>query len=358
MMRSLIKEITVRATDIPMKELFQTARSQTAVAPNVTVTLTLENGIIGYGGATAMSYVTGESRETLLETIPQISQLLSGQDVRNYRQVGSLLTKHFESSPGARASVEIALFDAIGKQYGVPLWQFFGGSQNEVITDVTIPITSSERAEQLAKEAARAGFRYLKLKVGSGDEEADFERVMAIHRGAPQAAIRLDANQGFSPDEAIQFMKRVSGAGITLDLVEQPVEKTDLNGLKIVRDAGIAPIAADEAIVHPEDAFKIAAMHAADVINIKLMKCGVLGALDIISICKRAGLGLMLGCMLESRIGMAMAAHLACGAGGFRYLDLDAHLLAAEEIAVGGFTQIKDVMVPSDESGLGCQPCN
>lgn len=354
-MSTCIHKLIALPTDIPMKELFQTAKSQTSIAQNVTVKLELDNGIIGLGGATAMKYVTGETRESLLEAIPQMEKVLLGIDARNYREVCDCLQKNFPNAPGARASVEMALFDALGILTDMPLFRFLGGMENQLRTDVTIPITNPERAEELARNAHESGFNSLKLKVGCGDEEADFERVKALHRGAPGARLRIDANQGFAPDAAIAFIGRIVDAGIPLELVEQPVDKKDLNGLKKVRDAEIAPVAADEAIVTPEDAFKIASLQAADVLNIKLMKCGILGALDVAAICKRAGLGLMLGCMLESRIGISMAVHLACGVGGFKYLDLDAHMLAAKEIALGGFTQQKDLLIPVDQPGLGCR---
>jgi L-alanine-DL-glutamate epimerase-like enolase superfamily enzyme len=161
-----------------------------------------------------------------------------------------------------------------------------------------------------------------------GEDEA---RVRAALRGAPRSRLILDANQGYAPKQAVELVRRLRRRGIRPDLFEQPVEKKDWEGLaRVERDGGV-PVAADESVASREDALELARARACSVVNVKLMKCGLLEAWDIALICRAAGLGLMIGGMVESSLAMACAAHLAAGVGGFSFIDLDTPLWFARD---------------------------
>jgi len=142
----------------------------------------------------------------------------------------------------------------------------------------------------------------------------------------------VDANQGWTPKQTLRFDKQIQDRGVDLALIEQPVAKTDIAGLSQTRRRTTCPVGADEAVFSPADAIKIVRAEAADVINVKLGKSGVLRAADIVAVATAANLELMVGCMLESAIGVHTAAHLVAGSGAFAHVDLDANRLLAKDV--------------------------
>ncbi len=333
-----ISEIRAFAVDMPLKEAFETSKGRKTTSPAVAVELILSDGSVGLGAATPVKYVTGEDVDDVLAAIEANKACLVGLDVSAYRPCFSAIAEALPGKYSTKAALEMAVVDGFCKLYGVPMYKFFGGTLSQVETDVTIPICEPEHAGELARDAAAAGFHHLKVKVGGADQEADFARVLAMSKGAPNCTIRLDANQGFTPEFAVEYVKRLLDAGVNVDMMEQPVDRDDLKGLAYVTANTSVPVFADETCRTPADAIELVKINAVDGINIKLMKAGISGALDIISICRAAGKELMLGCMLETGIGMATSVHFAAGTGVFSRMDLDGHLLASEMPYPGGFT--------------------
>jgi L-alanine-DL-glutamate epimerase-like enolase superfamily enzyme len=169
------------------------------------------------------------------------------------------------------------------------------------------------------------------MKVGSPDHSADLARLRAVHQAVPEAIFRVDANQAFTAGTALDFIRQALDAGVRLELVEQPVAKEDVAALDAVAASSPVPIFADEAIKSPADALRLVRETRVQGINVKLMKAGVSGALDIIAIARAAGRKLMIGCMLETRRGIGFALALACGTGAFDYVDLDSHRFIHED---------------------------
>ena len=352
-----IQSIKTYSLDLPLKDPFETAKGRKTVSPAVIAELGLSNGCIGLGAATPVKYVTGEDVESVLAAIESCRQLIQDWDVRSYRLIWFNLTQALEKHSSARAALETAVLDSFCKTYEVPMSHFFGGWLSEVETDLTIPIVEPGAARELAKEAASKGFNFLKIKVGGPHMDEDLARVIAVSEGAPSASVRLDANQGFSPETAIKFVSTLQNAGVKIDMLEQPVDRDDFEGLKYVTDSVDVDVFADESCVTPQDALRLIQMDAVDGINIKLMKAGISGALDIIAICRAAGKELMLGSMIETGVGAATSVALAAGTGAFTRLDLDSHLLAAEEPFPGGFTYEGPLLRANNEAaGHGARP--
>jgi L-alanine-DL-glutamate epimerase-like enolase superfamily enzyme len=352
-----ILSIEARPAPYPMRSPFTSAKRSSAVAENVLVTARLSDGTTGYGEASPATYVTGETPATVLAAVPEAAEALAGRPIARYRAWGALLAELLPRAPTARTAVEMALLDALTRSLELPLWQWFGGAAIDVRTDLSIPICPSEQAGATAREAAEAGFRSLKIKVGGPDEAADRERVLAVASGAPGCALRLDANQGFQPEQALAFVRDLLARGVPVEVLEQPVPKEDLEALARVTRASPVPVIADEAVVTSSDALQIARRGAAHGINIKLAKAGLLGALEWIAIARAAGLRLMIGCMLESLLGIGTGVHLACGTGAFDYVDLDAHLLIGLQPSGSPFAQEGDrLIVGYDTPGLGWEP--
>ncbi len=203
---------------------------------------------------------------------------------------------------------------------------------------MSIPLVTPERAYTLAQETVARGIKRIKVKVGQ-DLYEDVNRVEAIRNGAPHLGLTLDANQGYTANEALLCLEALDDRDIRPLMMEQPVSKDDYEGMRYVTQHTTVPIAADESAASPSSVGRLIAMGAANVITIKLMKSGIVGALDIAALCRSMHAQLMIGSMIESRLAVNFAAHLAAGLGGFRYIDLDTPMLLTDDPFRGGYEQ-------------------
>jgi len=347
-----ISEVIAYPLDLKLTEPFETAKGRKTVSPAAIIEFKLSDGTTAFGSATPVKYVTGEDVQTVLDAVELCAQDLRGTDPLRYQYIFQILQDILPEDHSARAGLEIATIDAFCKVTGISMCHFFGGATDQVETDVTISICPPEVARESAQRAAALGFRSIKVKVGVADPEEDFERVRAIHEGAPQCNIRIDANQGFVPTTAVSFVNKLQSAGIPITLLEQPVDKADTFGLRYVTQNTSIPVFADESAVTPFDAFRLLEQDAVDGISIKIMKSGLSGALSIIAMCKAARKDLMLGSMLESGIGLATSIHFACGTGAFKFLDLDSYMLVADRPFDGGFVAEGDIL-KADINAIG-----
>jgi L-Ala-D/L-Glu epimerase len=330
-----IKKVTIEPVSIRLDEPFTIAIGTKHNIENVLIALELENGIVGYGEAAPLEPINGENQSTVLESLRSTRDFLVGNDVSGYKMISKHLKSVFWAQVSARSAIEMALLDAFAKSLDIPLYRFFGGVTNRIETDYTVDIVAPETARTNAASLAKKGYRVLKTKVGKNFAD-DIDRILAIKEGAPGCGILLDANQGYSPSEASYFLEELEKNNIRPVLFEQPVLKSDLMGMKYVKDRTSIPIAADESVFTAADAINIVRTGCADVINIKLMKSGIVEALDIAAIARGANIRLMIGCMLETRLALGCAVHFAAGLGGFDFIDLDPHLNPEQEPFKGG----------------------
>jgi L-alanine-DL-glutamate epimerase-like enolase superfamily enzyme len=337
--------------DIPLREPFAIATGSVASARNLLVRVTLADGSEGIGEAAPFPPSGGETQETALAAARAMTPLLVGEDATGWRPLAARLLASFEHQSTARAGVEVALLDAVARSWSVPLFRLFGGAQGSVETDITIPIEAPGHMAALARQYVSDGARTLKLKVGM-EVRDDLERVLAVVEGAAGCALILDGNQGYSAVQALRLLRELEEAGVVPILFEQPVHRHDLEGLRFVTERAGIPVAADESVHTAADALRIARMGAANVINIKLMKSGLVEALDIAAVCRAAHLGLMVGAMIESRLGIAASAHMVAGLGGFTYVDLDTPMLLSADPFAGGYTQ-RDMIYTLDPAAWG-----
>jgi L-alanine-DL-glutamate epimerase-like enolase superfamily enzyme len=333
-----ITSLEAEPLDIALHEPFVIATGAVEAARNVLVRVTLADGTIGLGEAAPFPPSGGETQETALAALRDMTPIVVGQDVSAWRTLAARLTASFEHQTTARAGVEIAVLDALTRSWGIPLYQLFGGSATAVTSDISIPIARPEHVATLARQHVASGAKALKLKVGTTVAE-DVARVRALASAAPGCALILDGNQGYTPSAALDLLARLEAEGTAPVLFEQPVHRHDLEGLRFVTERSRVPVAADEAVHTAADALRVARMGAANVVNVKLMKSGVVEALEIAAVCRSAHLGLMVGAMIETRLGTAAAAHLVAGLGGFTYVDLDTPMLLASDPCTGGYAQ-------------------
>ena len=254
----------------------------------------------------------------------------------------------------AKAAVDMALWDLYGQLYSIPVYKLMGGGKSTIVTDITISVNDPEVMVKDALNAIERGYDCLKMKVGISPE-LDIARLAAVRKAVgDDITIRIDANTAWEPKQAVRILNGMQEQGLKIELVEQPVKAWDLEGLKYVTDNSYVPVLADESVFSPQDALKIMQMRAADLINIKLMKCGGLtNALKIVSAAEVYGVECMLGCMLEAKISVNAAVELACAKNIITKIDLDGPVLCSEDPILGGATFAEKNITVSDEPGLG-----
>ncbi len=348
-----IVSVRAEAWTLPLVAPFVIAARTATQARNVRVTVTTDTGVVGLGASAPVGYVTGESVETVLAALADAGAALEGQSAEALEPLLRLSAELLPEAPAAQAGLEMALLDVWARGQGRSLWAHFGGQQKRLTTDVTIPLVAPAEAARLGREAWADGFRALKLKVGDADgPDADLARIAAVAAAVPDVRLRVDANQAFTPDAAVTFTRKLLATGAAVELLEQPVAKEDVAGLKFVRAHVGVPVFADEAARSVAEVRNLIAQDAVDGVNVKLMKSGITGALEIIALCRAAGKTLMLGCMLETGLGIAAAAQIAAGTGAFDFLDLDSHrLLRPVPGLSGGFRVDGEVLEIEDGAG-------
>ncbi len=307
-------------------------------AQNVEVTVELTNGAVGIGEASPSYRVNGEVVRALLAMEEDVNLLIKGMDVRGYRAVFDVIDGLSRTAPSVKAAVQFAVLDALSMESGVPVYQILGGAKRVIRTDKTVGIDSIEEMVKKARKYRNEGFEVLKVKVGQNVQE-DVEKMVAISQEVKDGAFIVDANQGYSPKEAIRFADALYRQGINIVVFEQPVIWNDHEGLKLVRNRVPFPIAADESAKSKYDVYELMKEGCVDFVNIKLMKSGLSDALAIVELAKITGVKLMIGCMSESSVGINQSVHFAAGTGAFLYHDLDSHLLLKEKEFRGKFAQ-------------------
>lgn len=348
-----IRNVIIEPINIPLHEPFTIAIGTKYNIENVMITLVLGNGIEGYGEAAPLEPINGENQATVLATLNSCREFLIGKDVAHYHQISRHLKSVFWAQITARCAVEMALIDAFTKTLDISLYRFWGGAEETLETDYTIDIVPPETAKANAIKLMNKGYRTIKTKVGKNLIQ-DIDRLLAIKDGAPDCKLMLDANQGYTAPQAVHFLNELEKNHIRPELFEQPVIKYDLRGMKFVKDHTSVPIAADESVFTSSDAIRIVQEGCADLINIKLMKSGIIEALDIVAIARSANIGLMIGCMLETKLALSCSVHFAAGLGGFKFIDLDPHLSPDQEPVTGG-AEFSDPLytLPSTKAGIG-----
>jgi L-alanine-DL-glutamate epimerase-like enolase superfamily enzyme len=313
-----------------LKRPFITALGRRESTVNAAILLRLKGGAQGYGEASTSIAQKHLTPAALRRALASMALRARGRDVRGWRAlVDEAWARHGELSP-AVAAFEAALLSALAREAGTTMAGWLGGVKRRLETDVTIS-ASNEAGETkaAAREAASAGFRVLKVKIG-GRPADDLARIAAVRAAAPRARLLLDGNQGFTPAGALRFVADVLKAGAAVELFEQPTPKADLAGLAFVAKRCPVPVAADESAATPADAAR-AADAGVTAINIKLAKSGVSRGLEIAAVARAAGLPLMIGCMAETARGLAASVHLALGTGFFTWCDLDSDVLLEED---------------------------
>jgi L-Ala-D/L-Glu epimerase len=300
------------------------------------VSVVLADGTVGWGEAAPLPAYNGETVEQVEQAFARGRTLLLGQEGRAFRHWAARLREELPQSAAARCAFEVALLDALSRQQHIPLHLWFGGaSARELHSDITIPVVPPDVAYAQAVRYAAAGFSRLKVKVGA---LGDVERVRAVRQGAPHAELLLDANGGLDEAGAHELVRVLESTGAGPSVFEQPVARGAWTALEALARRGVR-LAFDESVQDAGDALEVARRFGAPhLINLKLMKSGVDEARAIVAIARSAGLGLMIGGMLESNLAMSASACFAVAHGTVDWVDLDTPAFILDSAFSGGMT--------------------
>jgi L-alanine-DL-glutamate epimerase-like enolase superfamily enzyme len=341
---------------VPLATPFKTTAHVVEAIDDVVVMLDTDDGRVGYGSAPVSALITGDTRGAILDAVQShLGPQILGGDVADFNRLVSRVQSAMEHNTSAKAAIDIALHDLFGQRYGAPLCGMLGGGEPSITTDITISVDYIDKMIADAVAAVDRGFAALKLKVGK-DVVLDVERVKAVHAAiAGRALLRLDANEGWTPKQAVRAIHQLEDAGVRLDCVEQPVKAWDLSGMAYVTERVGTPIVADESVTAATDVVQLIQRRAADLVNIKLMKLGGLSrALRVVDVAAMYGVECIVGCMLESAVAVAAAAHLAVArADVVTRVDLDAPALGRFNPVAGNVTFNDAEITIGDAPGLG-----
>jgi o-succinylbenzoate synthase len=322
---------------------------------SIIVSIKTQGGFVGYGETAPTFAVTGDSVESILKGLHVIKENILNKSISNFNEILNIVHNSIDKNYSAKSAIEIALYDLRSKSLELPLYKYLGGSKKEFKTGITISLNNIETMVKDSLEAVEIGFDSLKIKLGN-DYKEDIVRISEIHKALPSlVSLKLDANQGWSPKGCVEFLNSMEKSDIPIELIEQPVKKNDIEGLKYIKNRTTIPLLADESVFSAMDAIKILEAKAVDFVNIKLDKCGGISkALQIADICKLYDVKCMIGCMLEGAVSVGAAAHVASAKSDtVTMLDLDAPMLCKSTPVVGGAKfDLSDVKL-SDDYGLG-----
>lgn len=354
-----LQRIEVVRWDVPMRSPYRSAQRVTTTARNVLVKVTLEDGSVGFGESAPATYVTGETQDSVFAALSAYADALNA-GTGGFGPAFRALT----TLPGAWSALVCAAVDAQARQAKLPLYRLLlvtGGLVAPIdptlSTDLSLPILPPDEAGTRAAEAAAQGFRALKIKVGGPDRADDAARVRAVAAAAPAATLRLDGNQGFAPEEAVEFLESLSDLLPRVEMLEQPTKAGDDAALAFVSARVPCPVFADESCHGPADATRLIETGACKGVVLKLAKTDIAKCQQIARAARNAGGVCMFGCMMETRVAVTAALHLALSLGPetVPMLDLDGHLLVDDEgLVEGGLTQTGDILrVDPAAPGLG-----
>lgn len=295
--------------------------------------------------------ITGETREAVVGACQSCAQRARDLNPLNIEFALNELSALTTETPSALCAFDLAFHDLLGLAANMPLYQLFGGYRHRIQTSITISIADVDASVALARQRAAQGFRILKVK-GGVDPQADVRRVRAIGAALPHFTLRLDADQGYTVQEALDVARALEGV---LEMLEQPTPAGDLEALRQVTKRSPVPILADESVSQPPSAMEVAKLRAADGMSIKLTACGGLRcARQIDAIARVAQMSTMVSCVNQPALLTAAGLSFALSSPNVEYGDLDGHFDVVNDPTIPGFRVNEGWLIAQDVPGLGC----
>jgi len=326
----VIEDAAAAIIRAPLVTPFRIATGQHDELANVFLRIRSTDGVCGYGEAAVATHITGETVAATLANLQATAAALRGRTVDDPGETCREFSARFAGNHSGLAALEMALLDLSSRLQGIPFHKLFEPAAGKTralsfATDITIVIGSLDEARAAVRQFTERGFTTFKIKVGREDE-LDLQRVLAVREIAPDSALILDANMGFSAARMLTFLDRLDRSGARPLLLEQPVPRHDWDGLAAITAALAGSgtlVCADESVGSLADARRAIDSQAVTAINIKSMKSAFLEGAKIARLASSHGISLMLGAMMESALSITASAHFAAGLGCFDFMDLD-----------------------------------
>jgi L-alanine-DL-glutamate epimerase-like enolase superfamily enzyme len=341
--------LSVHALDVALASPFRIAYDVVTEVRNGLV-IAEADGLKGFGESAPVATITGEDRPSGVKAF-ESWQRAGGKVPADPRDAGSALAGL--PSISMRAAVEGALLDLAAREEEKPLCTFLTGrAPAPVPTSITLGLGEDKDLIPWVDRQTKAGFRILKVKGGLGVER-DLARIKAVREAAgPKVTLRVDPNQAWTLAEAKAALPKLRDLGVAA--LEQPLKKDDLAGHAALVAERQVPIMLDESVFSPADAQRALAAKACDWINIKLQKSGGIGpGLAIADLAQAAGVPCMVGCMVETRVGILQAGHLVLAHSNIQAADLDGHTFLKTDPVAGGGIITNGKLAIGTEAGLG-----
>jgi len=248
-----ITEVKLGIISVPLRVPFKTALRTVNSVEDVIVEIHTDTGNVGYGEAPPTGAITGDTTGAIIGALKDhIIKTLIGRDVDNFENLMKDLNSCIVKNTSAKAAADIALWDLYGQLHRIPVYKLLGGSRNKIVTDITISVNPPQEMARDAINAIKRGYDTLKVKVGI-DPTLDVARLSAIREAAGKdCRIRIDANQAWTPKQAIKLLNQMQDKGLDIELVEQPVKAHDFEGLAYVTKYSNVPVLADESVFSPD----------------------------------------------------------------------------------------------------------
>lgn len=351
-------EVTAFPFAVPLVHPFRIATMECRAAEGVWVRVRTSGGHEGWGEATPLASINGETQGTVIEALKMYTQVGGADWISRRAEAMRQCRRALPGHGAALSALEMAIWDVLAQQARLPLWALLGGDGQPRPTDATIGIVEPEVAAERAQGILERGFRHIKIKLGDSPA-ADMARVEAVAAVAEDheeiVALRVDANQAYKRDAAIEVLNGCVDYGV--EFCEQPVARFDHAGLAFCHEFGGTPVMADESCFGPEDVVALARANACGLVNVKVSKSGGLErSLDTARAARAADMECMMGGMVETRLGVTAALHVAMSDPAFRWFDLDAAMGHAEDPILCGVEYRDGHAVAPEQIGLGASP--
>lgn len=350
----VITKVELYKLSIALKEPFITSLGHDDSAHNVLVRIITDKGLIGFGECSPYMAINGESQETCFVVGQYFARLFKGKDALEIANRIADMDRLIYGNSSIKSAFDMALYDLAAQNAGVPLYRFLGGTNDKtIITDYTVSIGDIDKMAADAVKIKNEGYPAIKVKLGQ-DGKKDVARMRAIREAVGnEIPLRIDANQGWSLDEAIETLHLLGP--LNIEHCEEPIPRWDYMNLPKLRKLSPIPVMADESCGDEHDAERLLNIDACDSLNIKLGKSGgIFKALKIVELARKKNMPLQVGGFVESRLAMTAFAHFALCSPLIVHFDFDTALMFSEDPVSGGIVYEKNGVVRIPElPGLG-----
>lgn len=354
MAKLTIQQIELYKLFIPLKDPFVISLGPIYNAENVLVVIRTNEGINGFGECSPFMSINGESADTGMVVGQYFAQWLKGKDPLEISDHIKAMDKIIYGNSSIKSAFDMALYDIASQQAGLPLYAYLGGNTNKtIITDYTVSIGEPSKMAADAVKIKEEGYPAIKIKLGSNGK-TDVLRIKAIREAVGNdIPLRIDANQGWKVDEAIETLKAL--APYDIQHCEEPIARWAFMQLPRVRQESPIPIMSDESCGDEHDVERLIQLKACDYMNIKLGKSGgIYKGLQMVKLAEEAKIHLQVGAFMESRLAMTAFAHFSLCSPAIEHFDFDTALMFSEDPVSGGIKYEKNGVIKVPEApGLG-----